>query len=389
MALELTLCVGCALVEAILALCGGALMNLPERQRIPSRVIADTNVVGDVVTALAFSPNDEEVTAATCGAILIWDADGRLCKRRIRVHKDDRGIRKQHGVSEDSAGVRRHLQDVLLCLDYSADGSSVVTGELGGAIRCWNVLTGDVRLVAQVYRPVYHIVMSSDGCRVIAGCRRSGGSLLGFTEADYAHLVEFELVRRSDKPKAHFYANREEDVFALRRISDGRIISGACTSVLSEASDGFLRYTTHARLADVTNKRTLFDPTKLPGRVQSMAISPDGALVAVSFSETGIDLSNSEIKRDGRVVVFNGHTGELVTTFATEQDNVKYVQFAPANRLLSGMTRDGHLIMWDLRSREKTVFVPTEGRLTCFAFSRDGKKVAGGTSNGTVVVWGL
>jgi WD40 repeat protein len=124
-------------------------------------------------------------------------------------------------------------------------------------------------------------------------------------------------------------------------------------------------------------------PSRGPGQVHSVAISPDGRTLASGYNDGTVRLWDLAAWRPGEPappvrVLEEHHTNEVWS-----------VCFSPDGKLLaSGGAADGFIFLWDVASgskvRELTGHSPDHAYLT---FSPDGRTVVAGGTKGTVNRW--
>ena len=115
------------------------------------------------------------------------------------------------------------------------------------------------------------------------------------------------------------------------------------------------------------------------GSARSLAISPDGAVLAVAG-------------KDAFVQMFNIDKGDVLDPLEITGDLAKTVAFAPAGRLLAvGEWREhsrGVVTLWDWRDRRLcTSLRGHPGSVNTLSFSADGAILASGDSQGIVKLW--
>ena len=100
------------------------------------------------------------------------------------------------------------------------------------------------------------------------------------------------------------------------------------------------------------------------------------------------------------VRLWNANTGELIKTLTGHKDVVSSVAFSPDGNLivsgdwydwdgyLSSGTWSGEILVWDAHTGEhlKTLTGHTGG-VSSVAFSPDGKTLANGRTDGTILLW--
>lgn len=132
------------------------------------------------------------------------------------------------------------------------------------------------------------------------------------------------------------------------------------------------------------DERPLLDYA-LPAPAHCLALSPDGALLAVGFSEEGLLL----------VGVTSGEALARVHYADYNANCVRGVAFSPDGSLLAAASLDGGLRLWKTETlaaggstRAWRALHEHEGGLTAVTFSADGTMLATASHDGTARVWG-
>ncbi len=118
-----------------------------------------------------------------------------------------------------------------------------------------------------------------------------------------------------------------------------------------------------------------------PRGVTTLAVSPDGALVAVGDSL-------------GQVTLYDGQNGKkrLDSQTSRNQKSIYCMAFSADGRTLATGGPEGHVLLWDVGSHKLRVssLLRTEGGadpIRSLAFSRDDAWVAAGTKSGRLLAW--
>jgi hypothetical protein len=112
------------------------------------------------------------------------------------------------------------------------------------------------------------------------------------------------------------------------------------------------------------------------GRVESLAVSPDGAFVAAGY-------------RDGKIRLWDLHTGRLERLFEGHTLQVKALAFQPGGHQLASGGRDGTVRLWAVDTGEQLRQMSGPAKeVRCLAFSPDGQTLASGHA-GIVILWGV
>lgn len=110
------------------------------------------------------------------------------------------------------------------------------------------------------------------------------------------------------------------------------------------------------------------------GVIWSVAISPDGQIIASGGSEQPIMLWNSE-------------TGKLVRILTGHSGRVNSVTFSPNGKLLASGGDDNTLRIWNYQTGELLQTLEHLSPVYCVTFSPDGQTLVGGSADSTIKLW--
>jgi WD40 repeat protein len=284
----------------------------------------------DMVNALAFSPDSRRLAAGGDDRIIrIWDAaTGKLLTE-----------------------CRGHTSKVL-SVAFRQDGSRLVTAAHDGTVRQWDAGTGREaeppydRHTAEVFAAVY----SPDGQRVAsAGADRT--------------VRLWQAVGRQDQAVLRGHTGT---VTALAFSQDGRRLVSASYDMPSYQGDGTVRFWEAAPQASLP---VLAGHTNY---VYPVAYSPDGRWIATGAW-------------DYTVRLWDAATGEICATLPVPHPGiVRTLAFTPDSaRLVSGGDLGSQLLVWDLSTGRIQGRVPSaEGEsVRSFAVSHDGARIATGADD--------
>jgi eukaryotic-like serine/threonine-protein kinase len=117
-----------------------------------------------------------------------------------------------------------------------------------------------------------------------------------------------------------------------------------------------------------------------PGRVWSVAYSPDGKRLATGAA-TWI------VNDPGKVMIWDAQTGQELLSLKGHTKWVHCVAFSPDGKRLASVSSDETVKVWDAETGQELLTYKGHSGVTKVAFSPDGKRLASGSSDGTVKVW--
>jgi len=173
---------------------------------------------------------------------------------------------------------------------------------------------------------------------------------------------------------------------ALLTVTAGLFVLMASESVIILARASLAQYNYGAKPISVETKTEHRD--KMPStdtdrpelilqsghsfKVDAMAFSPDGRLIATGGVDTAIK-------------IWDAATGRVLRTLEGHHGGVKAVAFSPDGRRLASGGNDGRIRFWEIASGAKTDALT--GNANALAFSLDGRWLAFGGADFKVTVW--
>jgi len=383
------------------------------------------------VLSVAFSPDGGTLASGSADkAIILWDAasgqpisqplighsgpvfsvvfspDGKTLASGSTVSVDDAIILWDAASGQPVEQSFTGLSGGAPNLAFSPDGKILAAGSADQTVTLWDVATGQrigQPLIGHA-RGVASVAFSPDGQTLVSG-------------SDDTSIVLWDVAtgQRIVQPLTGHTGGVSSVAFS----PDGKILasgSGDSTIILWDPA-------ARQRLGRPFDGR--------PGNVQSIAFSPDGQILAssnsnktvilwdvasgrpigqpltghnkevrdVAFSPDGQILASSSCEQflvgvgcvEGEIFLWNSATGQLIRKLDTiHMSEVSAVAFSPDGKTLASGSRDNTVILWDLASNQPIdQFIGHTGWVYSVAFSPDGRTLASGSRDNTIILWNL
>jgi len=376
------------------------------------------------VTCVAISPDGKLGLSGSYRAIRIWDLEKgkeRLClnevfiksavfspdNRQIVVGGESTGMINIYDC-QTGALIRRfngHLSEVT-SLMFSKDGKKLFSASFGGEIWSWDfhIGKGEQCFKARVYGDNLSIFSPDGEWFLSAG--NGGRDFLYDSHFDGTiTMTEFETGSNLFTFKGH-----HESISSLAFSPDGkRALSGSGTeysksrdnTVLLLDCDKGTELHLHGHHAGITSVafspdgKKAFSASKdktvriwnLPGRenVKLKTLNSIGVIQDISLSADGktalyIKLFNKTLH------LLDLHTGMKSDQFITENKDISIAVISPDGKQI--LFSDSYKIkLWDIERNKEIFLFGQEEKITCLAFSSDGKRAVSGGSEKTIRVW--
>jgi WD40 repeat protein/serine/threonine protein kinase len=283
---------------------------------------------------VAFSPDG--CTALSLGGpdVLLWELPSGKVLRRFAGYEPQ----KEKGAS---------------CGCFFPRGDWIVVGGVDGAVRVFDVRSGEEVKRFQAPAGVADLDVTSDGRRVVAGM--DGGSAIVWDVQEDREHSRYELHSRTIRDVA--------------LSPDGR-------RALSAGYDGFVH---HWEVQTGKVLRTFGPPQGDAAFYADVAFSPDGRHALVGCGELFLLL---DLESGGEVRRFSGHAGNVVT-----------VAFTPDGRRAVSAGNDHTVRVWDLQTGSEIArLIGHTAMVTDVAVSPDGRLALSGSHRDfdhTVRLWQL
>jgi eukaryotic-like serine/threonine-protein kinase len=271
---------------------------------------------------------------------------------------------------------------------FSPDGSLLAVGDRGGALRVFNVRTGE-RLTTLVAHPgrVRCVAFTGDG-RGIWTCGDHDLRLWELPPDSGVHVVRIdgELFHGVAISPDGSWLLASGRLGVLHRVELATLASSplafrneATVSCVAISPDGRrTAATTYANAAYVWDTgHPDAPPVRLahPNRVSHAAFSSDSTTLATACD-------------DGTVRIWDAAAGRLERELRCGDDRVPEVAFDPTGRRLAAALRNGALLVWDLQTAQCETWVSaTHSPLRTAQYSPDGRWLLAAGADREIGVW--
>ncbi|MBC8350585.1 MAG: protein kinase [Planctomycetes bacterium] len=365
----------------------------------------------DMVHKVAFSPEGNEIASASDDrTVKIWIVATGMLVNRLQGHRggaravgwnpDGRtlataGDDQAGGVKLwDLSGIARntcllghtHFVDSVA---FSPVGRVFASGGADGSIRVWNANTGEQSALLQSGSgEIKSIAFSPDGKQLAAANNQN---------------KTVKLWNLSTTKVEKTFEGHSGSVLCVAFSSDGQYIaSGGSEVIVWNVASGKATETIHwpsqalafsndgdilaiATLAPGVRRIELWDmkkgqivqrlPSKHVSDVMSLALSPDGKLVATGSADKTIEL-------------WDVASGKLLKTLIGHANYVASLAFAPDGMTLASGSSDRTIKLWDVPSWElKSTLHGHSDHVYSVAFAPDGKTLVSGSRDNSVRLW--
>jgi RNA polymerase sigma factor (sigma-70 family) len=301
------------------------------------------------LTAVAYSPDGRYVVAGGGGG----DATARVW---------------EIGTGQQVAHLRSEMADVT-CLQFSSDGKRIASADSGGVARMWDSVTGrEIRAFHESDTAPWLecVAFAPDGKRLAAG-----------DEAGVIRVWETADGKLARTLRGH--AGRRIDTLVFS--PDGRtLFSGSWDHTIRrwDLTTGKQVFV----LEGDRNRTRRGIPSGHTNVVSSLALSPGGRwLYSGSF--------------DHMICVWDSRTGQLCRVLKAQErtySSVKTIALSPDGTLLAAALGDegkeSSVHLWDVLIGKKiAALAGHRGKLTSLAFSPESRRLASGSTDTTVLIW--
>jgi len=377
----------------------------------------------DDVYSVAFSPDGKRLaTGSLDHTAKIWDLATSAVLHTLSGH-----------------------EDAVQSVAFSPDGQTLASASSDGTAKLWEVATGsEIATLAGHDVPLYNVAFSPDGQRLAAVGEEGVVVLWAVATGDqeftlnvgdaFVNGVAFSpdgsllatahgdgAVRLWDAATGESFPasiNHLDSVSGVTFSADGTSLattSADATAKVWEVATGVLRFTLAGHSKEVLRSSFSPDGQRLvtsgrDGAIKLWDISPtsaqeivthpahDNTVYQVRYTPDGTRFAT--VSLDGTARIWDTATGEAILTLTPEGDapEVYALDFTPDGKQLvtsgcdsfdeEGNCLSGTVTVWDASSGEAVyTFTPHLNGVQGLAVSRDGKKLATASWDGTAKIW--
>lgn len=336
-----------------------------DRARLTKNIGSEDKFRGEDIGSIgsvAFSPDGNTIVSCGGDNIHLWDSHTNQHLKTLIGHTEP-------------------VNSVVL----SPDGNTIASASDDGTIRLWNVNTRKHLKTLMAHADSVNIVVFSSDGETIASA--GNDRTIRLWNANTGELIKT-------------LTGHIENVNTVAFSPDGKTIASGSGKLLylGGGEDSGTCVGQEIRLWNANTGELLKTLKGHTSVINSVVFSPDGSTIA---SGSGHWMGYEGVASAGEEVrLWNAHTGEHIKTLTGHKDVVSSVAFSPDGNLivsgdwyywdrsLSSGTLSGEIRVWDAHTGEhlKTLTGHTGG-VSSVAFSPDGKTLASGRTDGTILLW--
>ena len=315
---------------------GVGLWDVESKKEVGLFFVGQRNNYNDFIVETVFSPDGKFIAACSPKRIYIWSVYDQALLRTFYGHTDK-----------------------ITSIDFSSDGTRVVTGAFDNTAKIWNV-SNEQRSPTELEKEndsIEFISFAPDGTKAVV-----------ITKDEHILLVKVEdcsiIFDESYASRVADAAGVPDDIRA-----DNIAWSSAQIWIFMNDKIGVGR-------SDAGNKTP--ENSKYVSSINSaICLSPDGTQLAIGTI-------------DEEVSIWNPQKSQQITDLKGHKGTITHLEFSPDGKFLVSGSTDGTARIWDAQTYQcRMVLRGHIGGVTSLSISIDANIVATGTLNGTIYLWSL
>ncbi len=340
------------------------------------------------VNSVAFSPDGTQIVSGGRNkTVIVWDTASGDEVRSLVGHNDlvssvafspdgtrivsgswDKTLRIWDAASGDEIQTLSGNDSWVLSIGFSPDGKQIVSGSLNGVLKIWDAATGDeIRTLREDGESLISVAFSPDGKQIVAGS--SDGTVSTWDPEVGVGLITNERRRAKNhrrrgqpggptfiwrlKPRNRTHLGHERAITSLAISPDGALIA-------SGSEDMTVRF------------------WAVEGRdvVQAIRAHESGG-TTVAFNAEGTRVFS--VGSDDTFKVWDAATGDAVQSYPGAGLKPEVMAFSPDGGRIVSANSDGTLTVWDTKNPTGALtFGEHYGVARLVTFSPDGARIASG-----------
>ncbi len=289
-----------------------------------------------------------------------------------------------------------------LAVAFSPDGNLLASGGADGTVRLWSLGGRQASMLAAHSGWVQAVTFSPNGRWIASGGNDSlirlwdAATLQPFAEFVGHTGFVFDL---AFSPANRLLASGGGDgTVVLWDVESGRQVGVLLDDKSAVYAVAFSSDGTRLATANVVGTVQLFDVSTgselcrfATGLATSLAFSPDGSRLAVGGQQAVQPQLQRAVDGGGQVVLLNAQTCQPEQALERHSDVVNAVAFSPDGRLLASGSVDTTVVLWPLSGGGalETVLTGHQASVEGLAFSPDGQRLASADADGAIILWGV
>lgn len=285
--------------------------------------------------------------------------------------------------------------NTIVEIDFSTDGNTLVSRGYGKthyptAIQLWDVSTGkSIRKLNEYEKTITDIAVSPDGKTLIAASKDEKRRLT-FWDINKGIPLTFKPKLQSRFTQS-LAINPDGSILAIGGLGSVSLRNATTAELMTthNGHNGFVISVAFSpggsTLASATDHEVLlWDITgALP--ITTINTNKEQAVNCVSISPIGDIIASGQ--SDGTVFLWDAVIGEKKSKFSADTGRVNSIAFTPDGNMLAVGTQ-GAIHLWNIETDEiATLYTKNIGEIQSVTFSPDGRTLAGGGDYRTIVLW--